>query len=123
MDALGGKKPRGLGAQVDRPEWSVECFWKSESPQRLRRCFLKRIQPPAPEDAEVSVNWTEGATVPAPVSGALLPSSPFSVADSFGEDVVPPVQVHDPVLQVEFPFVLTSVNLGRKRGGRQSHLH
>lgn len=41
-------------------------------------------------------------------------SSPFSVPDGFGEDIVSPIQIHDPVLQVEFPFVLTSVNLGSK---------
>lgn len=40
------------------------------------------------------------------------PPSPLGVPDGFGEDVVSPVQVHDAVLQVEFPFVLTSVNLG-----------
>lgn len=39
-------------------------------------------------------------------------SSPFGVPDGFGEDIVSPIQIHDPVLQVEFPFVLTSVNLG-----------
>lgn len=37
--------------------------------------------------------------------------SPFCVPDGFGENVVSPVQIHDPVLQVEFPFVLTSVDL------------
>lgn len=69
----------------------------------------------------MSSNWIEG------VSEFLLlrlclffflclsfSSSPFSVPDGFGEDIVSPVQIHDAVLQVEFPFVLTSVNLERK---------
>lgn len=42
----------------------------------------------------------------------LSSTSPLSVPDGFGEDKVSPIQIHDPVLQVEFPFVLTSVNLG-----------
>lgn len=55
------------------------------------------------------------------------PPSPLGVPDGFGEDVVSPVQVHDAVLQVEFPFVLTSVNLGRAetngcRGGHREIL-
>lgn len=41
-------------------------------------------------------------------------SSPFGIPNGFGEDIVSPIQIHDPVLQVEFPFVLTSVNLGSK---------
>lgn len=45
----------------------------------------------------------------------LLLLSPLGVSDGFGEDVVSPVQVHDPVLQVEFPFVLTSVNLEERK--------
>lgn len=39
-------------------------------------------------------------------------TSPLGVPDGFGEDVVPPVEVHDAVLQVELPLVLTPVNLG-----------
>ena len=45
--------------------------------------------------------------------------SPFGIPDGLGEDVVSPVQIHDPVLQVEFPFVLTSVDLEERRGTRR----
>ena len=40
---------------------------------------------------------------------------PLSVPDGFGEDVVSAIQVHDPILQVELPFVLTSVDLRREK--------
>lgn len=58
------------------------------------------------------VNW-----IPAPVALSVFsPSltSPLSVPNGFGEDKVSPIQIHDSVLQVEFPFVLTSVNLGSR---------
>lgn len=44
----------------------------------------------------------------------LIPSSPFGFPNGFGEDIVSPIQIHDPILQVEFPFVLTSVNLQKE---------
>lgn len=40
--------------------------------------------------------------------------SPFCISNGFREHVVSPIQIHDPVLQVEFPFVLTSVNLQQR---------
>ena len=69
----------------------------------------------------MSVNWIEGVTEFLLLLLCLfvffVSTSPFGVPNGFGEDIVSPVQIHDPVLQVEFPFVLTSVNLGRKRDG------
>lgn len=41
----------------------------------------------------------------------LFPSSPLGVSGGFGKDEISAVEIHDPVLQVEFPFGLTSVNL------------
>lgn len=52
-----------------------------------------------------------GRILKCPLTGYTLQSSPFGIPNGFGEDIVSPVQIHDPVLQVEFPFVLTSVNL------------
>lgn len=71
----------------------------------------------------MSSNWIEGVSEFLLLRLCLLfffffvfafSSSPFGVPDGFGEDIVSPVQIHDAVLQVEFPFVLTSVNLERK---------
>lgn len=65
----------------------------------------------------MSVNWIEGVTEFLLLSLCLFfffSTSPFGIPNGFGEDIVSPVQVHDPVLQVEFPFVLTSVNLGSR---------
>lgn len=66
---------------------------------------------------KVSVNWIEGVTEFLLLLLRLFflfffSTSPFGIPNGFGEDIVSPIQIHDPVLQVEFPFVLTSVNLG-----------
>lgn len=45
-----------------------------------------------------------------PVSFAAF-CLPLGVPYGFREDVVPPIQVHDAILQGELPLVLTSVNL------------
>lgn len=45
----------------------------------------------------------------------FFPSSPFCIPNGFREHIVSPIQIHDPVLQVEFPFVLTSVNLRQRQ--------
>lgn len=65
----------------------------------------------------MSVNWIVGATECLLLLLCLLFfffTSPFGIPNGFGEDIVSPIQIHDPVLQVEFPFVLTSVNLESK---------
>lgn len=68
----------------------------------------------------MSVNWIEGVTefLLLFFGGFFFSTSPFGIPNGFGEDVVSPIQIHDPVLQVEFPFVLTSVNLGS--GGKET---
>lgn len=68
------------------------------------------------KDAKLSVNWIEGVTETLLLLLSPVPfsASPLGIPDGFGEDVVSPVQIHDPILQVEFPFVLTSVNLQSK---------
>lgn len=45
----------------------------------------------------------------------FLSSSPFCIPNGFREHIVSPIQIHDPVLQVEFPFVLTSVDLQERK--------
>lgn len=68
------------------------------------------------KDVEVSAKLT-GVPVPAPAAAFLFffQSSPFCIPNGFREHIVSPIQIHDPVLQVEFPFVLTSVNLQERK--------
>lgn len=40
---------------------------------------------------------------------------PLGVSDGFGEHKIPPIQIHDAILQVKLPLVLTSVNLKHKK--------
>lgn len=84
-----------------------------KSSRSLRNSFLNESSHRIWKDAKVSVNRIEGVT-----EILLLPlhlsASPLGIPNGFGEDVVSPIQIHDPILQVEFPFVLTSVNLQRE---------
>ncbi len=110
--------PQGLSSVFDDTQvlWYLIFLWVRQSSQRLgKKVSWNESSHRIWKDIEVSANWIQGVRVPAPV--ALLfffSTSPFSITNGFGEDIVSPIQIHDPVLQVEFPFVLTPVNLGSK---------
>lgn len=123
-----GSRGFSLPLLVSHPARLVECFlttpgFYSTSQSfgfvsrvlSLRNSFLNESSHRMWKDAKLSVNWIGVTEIlllllsPVPFS-----ASPLGIPDGFGEDVVSPIQIHDPILQVEFPFVLTSVNLQSK---------